>query len=102
MPKTQPTDRSNWRRRSHPWIKGRDFSTEENAEVDLFKMQERFRLEREERHRAFEENIRMQRQAFEVEEDERWFDMIYPFCHQLWVCLIPIDPASTCNTNVEY
>jgi hypothetical protein len=101
MPKTKPTDWSNWRKRKHPWMKGRDLSAAEDAEIRLFKMQHRFRVEREERREAFEEKMRLEAEAFEDEEHERLCDIVYPFAHQLWVCHISHNSASTYNTDLE-
>jgi hypothetical protein len=103
MPKTKrkPTDWSKWRKRKHPWVKGRDLTTAEDAEVMLFKMQDRFRVEREQRREAFEEKMRLAKEAFELSEHETLCDILYPFAHQLWVCHISRNSASACDTDLE-
>jgi hypothetical protein len=103
MPKTKrkPTDWSKWRKRKHPWVKGRDLTTAEDAEVMLFKMQDRFRVECEERREAFEEKMRLAKEAFELSEHEKLCDILYPFAHQLWVYHISRNSALTCDTDLE-
>jgi hypothetical protein len=83
-------------------VDGRRLTTAESAEIELFEIQDRLRVEREEREEAFEEKMRLQRQAFENSERKRRNDIIYQFAHQLWVRFVPHDSASTWKTNLVY
>lgn len=77
-----------WRDDCDPWRTIREnLSAEQYAELGRYQRQNWQRLEREEREKNFEEKIRLQREAFKEEEEERWLDTMYSFGYRLWVRL---------------
>jgi hypothetical protein len=86
MAGTSATDWSNWREQEFPWdtLYG-NLSEEQTEELLQFMRQNRLQLEREERRHQFEENLRIQRKAFEEAERDEWLDTVYPFGHKIWV-----------------